>query len=620
MIAGHPRVFGPPEMLLAPFQTMAERAAHLDRRYWEKGGLRRALMDLDGIDIDEAKRVTAGLETQTVPEVYALLQNKLGDRILLDKCPHLCTQPQALARLESTFSDARYLWIVRNPGSVIRSVENMPMAEVMLQGYADDPRRIWADGNEVIESFLAGVPRERWIRVRYEEIVEDPEKPLRAVCETLGLEFDPAVLDPYDGDRMREGPKGGRAIGDPNMAGRGRIQPDLATKWLASFDHRTVDAQTKAHAKRYGYDLEAIPLPAITHVSDAIDTLFDTARELERSIRLPADIDAVEGRRFLLRMLSASVDTFVEYDDADHPRFEHAESAYRKMFADCPDADYLRAPMRLGGDRVYRIEGRVPPGTTYLGVLLYGRGGRIGNRIGVDDLAIDPEGRFTLRVASHALPDAEPGTWLRGDDDTTAVIVRQYFTDRSSQPAAELEISLEGAPKAPPTLEAESMSLALSRSERMLRSIFVRTVQAYKMISASALKSFITIDGEKLFPTPDNLYQVCWYRFGYNQLMLVRGRLPKARYFSFTLYNAWLESLDYRRRPVHLNHTRIRTDSDGCFELCLAHRDPGHPNWLDVSGHDAGYLLARSLLPEGPEESFETETLYEDEYRARTSG
>ena len=36
------------------------------------------------------------------------------------------------------------------------------------------------------------------------------------------------------------------------------------------------------------------------------------------------------------------------------------------------------------------------------------------------------------------------------------------------------------------------------------------------------------IEGEELFPTPDNAYQVCWYRFGYNQLMLVRGRLPQA--------------------------------------------------------------------------------------------
>ncbi len=615
MLAGHPLVFSPPEMLLAPFATMAERAAHLEKRYWEKGGLRRALIELDGHDVDRAKRAVAELESHSIPEVYAMLQGKLGDRILLDKCPHLCALPDALKRLKKWFPDARYIWIVRNPGSVIRSIENMPMAEVMLQGYGDDPREIWRTGNETIESFLKKVPHDHWVRIGYEEIVESPEVPLRGACEALGLEFDPAVLEPYQGDRMREGPAGARAIGDPNMAGRGKIQPKLATSWLSTFDHRTVTAKTKAAARRYGYDLDTIPLPPVTKVSDAIKSLFRTTMELDRGVRLPAEIDNVEARRFLLRMLSASIDTFVEYADADHPRFEHAESATRKMFADCPDADYLRAPMRLGDGRVYRIEGKIPAGTIYFGVLLYGRGGRVGERVGDGDprLALARDGSFTLRIAAHDSPGPDAGPWLCGDTDTRSVIVRQYYTDRGVQPPAELSIGLEGQVDPPPVLEAEPLEQALGRSERMLRSVFERTAAAYGKISSAALKTFIPIGGEELFPTPDNAYQVCWYRFGYNQLMLVRGRIPKARYFSFTLYNAWMESLDYRHRRVHLNHTQIQCDSDGRFELCLAHRDPGHPNWLDVAGHNAGYLVARSLLPEGDAEQFETETLYEGE-------
>ena len=614
MLAGHPGIFSPPEMLLAPFETMRQRAQHVERRYWEKGGLRRAYMELDRIDVDAAKGVVAALEQRAIPEIYAELHGKLDGRILLDKCPHLCAQPEALERLEQWFPDARYIWMVRNPGSVIRSIENMPMAEVMLQGYGDDPRRIWSDGNKVLEAFLDGVPQERRVRVGYEEIVENPEEPLRAICKTLGLEFDPVVLDPYEGDRMREGPKGARAIGDPNMAGRGKIQKRLASSWLSSFDHRIVDAETKTLAKRYGYDLEAIPLPAVTKVTDALDSLFRTALELERQIRLPADIDSVEGRRFLLRMLSASIDTFVEFDDPDHPRFEHAESYHRKMFADCPDADYLRAPLRLGDGRVYRIDGRIPEGATYLGVLLYGRKGRVGERLGQEALGADADGRFSLRIADHDVP----GVLLRGDPDTRSVIVRQYYTDRASQPVADLSITLEGHDTPPPVLQAEPLQVALGRSERMLKSVFERTAKAHVLVSGSALKKFVPIGGEELFPTPDNAYQVCWYRFGYNQLMLVRGRIPQARYFSFTLYNAWLESLDYRHRPVHLNHTQIRTDTDGRFELCLAHRDLGHANWLDVAGHDAGYLVARSLLPEGEAGPFETETIYEEEYRERS--
>ena len=221
-----------------------------------------------------------------------------------------------------------------------------------------------------------------------------------------------------------------------------------------------------------------------------------------------------------------------------------------------------------------------------------------------------------MRIADRK-PEGATGAWLIGDADTRSVIVRQYFTDRKTQQPADVSIRLEPAAAPPPILEAPPLQHALLRSERMLRSIFERTARAHQLVASTALKKFVPIGGEELFPTPDNAYQVCWYRIGYNQVMLVRGKIPPARYFSFTLYNAWLESLDYRHRPVHLNHTQIRTDDDGSFELCLAHRDLGHPNWLDVAGHQAGYVAARSLLPEGDADAFETETIYEEEFLAR---
>ena len=89
MLAGHPRIFSPPEMILAPFTTMAERKARLTERFWEKGGLRRALMELDGLDVDAAKVSEAALDDRTIPEVYQYLFDRLGGRMLLDKCPHL---------------------------------------------------------------------------------------------------------------------------------------------------------------------------------------------------------------------------------------------------------------------------------------------------------------------------------------------------------------------------------------------------------------------------------------------------------------------------------------------------------------------------------------------------
>ncbi|MES2643690.1 MAG: sulfotransferase [Myxococcota bacterium] len=609
MLAGHPQLFSPPEMVIAPFATMQERKARLAERFWEKGGLRRALMELDGLDVEAAKVREATFDDKTVPEVYQYLFDRLhnddgSERILVDKCPHLVATPEALTRLAKWYPDARWIWIIRHPGSVTRSVENMPMAEVMLQGYAPEARDIWHHANRNLQRFLAGVADDRKVLVRYEELVADARPVLERVCATLGVPFHEAVLDPYEGDRMREGPPGARAVGDPNMAGRGKIDPTLATKWLGGFDPASVSPETHTLARDLGYDLGALPPPPIAQATMAMNALFDTARELEAKIKVPADLDAVEGRRFLLRMVAASIDLFVEEGDVEAPHFHHSEGPTRKVFADNPDADYLRAPIRLGRDssgaaRVYRVWGTVPPGTQYVGMLLYKRGGMVGNRL-QDFAFVQPGGTFDVRISSDDAPEGEAGVWLKGDGDETAVMIRQYYTDRATQPPVTLHVERLGA-AAPGPLTAQELAKGLERARRNLTTVFERTLQGYTFASQMALNRFVALDGEQFFPTPDNKYLLCWYRFGEDQVMFVRGRLPKARYFSFTLYNAWMESLDYTRPAlgrVSLNHAQIETDEHGNFELCLAHENPGHPNWIATTGHAAGYLLARSLLPE----------------------
>lgn len=615
MLEGNPGLFVPPEMVLGPYATMAEREAGLDKRFWEKGGLRRALIALRDLEVDEAKAAVAAWKDKSVKEVYELLQEEVGDRMLVDKCPHLGMPDGSLERVFGWFPHARFVWIVRNPASVTRSLQNMPMAEVMLQGYPGGAKQVWETANKRIQMFLQeNIPEDRWAMVRYEDLVTEPESELRKAAAALGVDYHPAMATPYEGDRMRSGPKGARAIGDPNMAGRKALDPSLASKWLKGFDHRTVSESTKAFAKTFGYDLESIPLPGVTAIDAQLEQLFSTARGLMRTLDLPQDIDALEGRRFLVRMLSASLDNFTEHADPDHPFFHHGEGPTRKMFADNPDTDYHRAVIRTGEGQVYRVTGRIPPGTTYIGMLLYGRGGRIGNRLVDAQFQADADGCFTVAIATDD-PGMDDAVWLRADGDETAVFVRQYFVDRDREPGVELAIERVGAGPAG-GLTVEGYAKGVERADRMLKAVFGRTRQALDMITAMALNKFVQIPGEALFPTPDNTYQVCWYRFGQDQVMLVRSRLPKSRYFNLALYNAWMESLDYLNHTVALNHGHIQADEDGTYEICLAHSDPGHPNWLDTTGHHAGYLLARNLLLEGEAPSFEIQVMYEHEWAA----
>ena len=619
MLAGHPGLFSPPELVIAIYETMAERHRALEQRYWEKGGLRRTLMELEQLDVEASKARVDGLSDRTVPEVYALLQELAGGRILVDKCPHLSGVPEALPRLERWFPEARYLWIVRHPGSVIRSLQSVNMAESLRSSYGD-PEEIWRTGNRNLGDFLATVPSQRWMQLQYEAMVRDPEVAMREVCRVLELEFAPAMVAPYAGDRMLTGPKGARATGDPNTAVRHRIEPDLADKWLAGFDHRTVSPETKLAARALGYELDSLALPALADVSTAIGELLDSVRTIEAAIELPLQLDNLEGRRFLLRLLAAGIETFTEHADVDRPRWHWFIGPTRKLFGDCPDCDYRRAPLRPGPGRVYRVAGRLTRptarGTGYVGFVLHGKGGRLGSRINSDQLACDAEGRFELLVAT----EPQDGDWLRCEGDETEIVVRQYFGDRAREPAAELALELVtpagSRPPAPP-LDAARYAAGLQRATRMVKTVFARIKQTYEAATRLPAKTFVTMPGDALFATPDNIYQVCWYRFGLDQVFVVSGRLPKARYFSICLYNAWMESHDYTVRTVSLNHTQLATDGQGRFTVVLADRDPGVANWLDTGGHEAGYVLIRSLLLDGAPAELATETLWWHELEAR---
>ena len=529
MLAGHPQLFSPPEMLLAPFETMEQRENWLQKRYWEKGGLRRALIDLHGVSIDEAKSIVQSWQERSVSDVYLGLQEACGDRMLVDKCPHLCVDDGALERLSTQFPNARFLWIIRHPGSVTRSLENMPMAEVMLQGYGGTPDQIWEIANRRIQRFLEHASSHRQASLRYEALVAHPEDELKRICSALEIDFVDSLCHPYEGDRMREGPKGARAIGDPNMAGRGRIDPNLAHRWLDSYDPRRASPETRSLAASLGYDFSELSLPGFTQIGDAMQQLWSTAAKLEASIHVPQELDAIEGRRFLMRMLTASIETFVEYNDPDRPVFHSTEGPTRKMFADCPDTDYLRAPIRLGDGRVYRIRGRIPPGTLYVGVLYYRRGGAVGNFLDDRSISCDSDGQFEILLSTEALDESQP--FLLGQGDETAIMIRQYYTDRSQQAPIQVAIDYLGQAGPAPSSDATTLARQVQRSERMLKAVVERTLQASNTVVAMALNRFIEIPGEALFPTPDNTYQVCWYRFGYNQIMLVRGTLPECRYF-----------------------------------------------------------------------------------------
>ena len=41
----------------------------------------------------------------------------------------------------------------------------------------------------------------------------------------------------------------------------------------------------------------------------------------------------------------------------------------------------------------------------------------------------------------------------------------------------------------------------------------------------------------------------------------------------------------------------MQYEDDGSWEIVVADRDPGHPNWVETQGHTEGLLWFRWFLP-----------------------
>ena len=285
MLAGHPRLFAPPELDLLPFDTLADRKAWFSgpQRYQLEGNL-RALMQLRGLSLAEAEALMADLEARgtTVHEYYRMLQGWLGDRVLVDKTPYYASRAETLERAEATFRDARYVHLVRHPNGVIRSFEEAKLGQLWYPRLVGTeasgaapcpwpalayPEMLWITLHENIAGFLARVPRERQLRVRFEDLVGDPEPTTRAICDFLGVGFEPAMLEPQRDrrERMTDGvhPES-RMIGDMKFHTHTRIDASVADRWKSTLGDDDLSDEARALAAAFGYEAPARPRGART--------------------------------------------------------------------------------------------------------------------------------------------------------------------------------------------------------------------------------------------------------------------------------------------------------------------------------------------------------------------
>ena len=276
MLAGHPDLFCPPELHLLPFEDLSDRQAGLQTTFLNEG-LPRALMALLDLDGEQSRALVSGWEAEglSTQEVYTWLQSLAHPAMLVDKSPSYGLHLATLNRAEALFDQPRYIHLVRHPYAVIDSFvrrrldrfftfSSIPPALPAEITPADNPyvlaEQVWATINRNINTFLSEIDPARQLQVRYEDLVTVPDTTLQTVCHFLELPFHPALLTPYQGERMTDGLYAASlGVGDPNFLAHDGVDSQLATIWQQIKLPYPLQTETGRLAQHFGYSLPDQP-------------------------------------------------------------------------------------------------------------------------------------------------------------------------------------------------------------------------------------------------------------------------------------------------------------------------------------------------------------------------
>ena len=303
-----------------------------------------------------------------------------------------------------------------------------------------------------------------------------------------------------------------------------------------------------------------------------------------------------DGLAYIAELASASLEMKLTRGSTTQPQFTDWMSGYRKFLGDSPDAIYLSA--EVSSEHHYVISGHRGD-ADYVGLTLYGRHvngwNRVSGHLTHDDIAFDAQGNFKVSV-SDIRPEGVTGNWLAMDEDAHLIMVRQYFHDRDKATKATLQIeNISAEPKE----AAESASLAddLRRAAEFFNRTLQGTVTLVKMMSQTPNsieppRDYSPDFGGVFYPTPDNEYLGGWYKLEEGEALIVEGAVPNAAYWSVSLQNRWLQSLDYETHQTALSHRQIQI-SEGRYTVIISSQRPLSGNWLDTAGSDEGLLAIR---------------------------
>jgi len=305
-------------------------------------------------------------------------------------------------------------------------------------------------------------------------------------------------------------------------------------------------------------------------------------------------LDKAEGIRYLTRLTRGAFESYIEGNDAKAPLFRRAVHETLKFGMDNPDNVYLLAP--VNGKYDYRISGH--RGTVrYLGFGSQsggtGKNGELQSTgyLKSSDMQVEADGTFSITASAQP----QPGNWLPMTAVTRLIQVRQTRLDHVTEKLPSITIERIDGSESPRLLCPEHLPAALKRAIDFIggtATFFQDWTERFRQ-QANRLPRFDPALALRAGGDPNIAYYHGYFELTDDEALVVEFEPPSCEYWNFQLANYWLESLDYRYFPVHLNQHSAAVSADGWVRIVIAQRDPGVSNWLNTCGHNHGTMCLR---------------------------
>jgi len=377
MLAGNPRLFAPPELNLMIFNTLQERKATLSGpQASHLQGTLRAIMEINKCSAEEAQEIMTRCEEEglTVQRFYKRLQEWVGDRLLVDKSPGYSTGMDVLKRMELYFRNPLYIHLMRHPYGMIHSYVEAKMDLLTGQKLTDAlslSRRelaeiIWLNSVENITEFLKEIPPERRHRIKFEDIVADPETHCKDICRFLQIDYTPDMIQPYveKKKRMTDGVYSeGLMIGDMKFYKHKSINAQVADQWRQDYTQDFLAGPTLELADRIGYKpIHESSLQNIHGMSIQAPLFFSNLRKLDHR---PGALFNL----FFIHDRSGDVSGYIEFSRFIDPRFNCWGVQADELKNQTPESRCIEDTARHYIDEIKKIQ---PHGPYFLAAWSFG--------------------------------------------------------------------------------------------------------------------------------------------------------------------------------------------------------------------------------------------------------